>query len=204
MCIDVNCVPAATGQRGVTLIELIVFIIIISVGVVGLVSVTSSLTRDSADPMLRKQMIAIAESLLNEVLHQPFTYCDPDDANFATATSTAGCLGSSQDKDGVAALGSATPASETRYATAPGAQFDNVADYGGASSANGRLHSPIDDITGANPVTGYTAAVAVTRAGTAFGLAKNGDALQVTVTVSHAGQDDFALTGYRFRYAPRN
>ena len=154
--------------------------------------------------MLRKQMLAIAESLLNETLHQPLTYCDPDDANFATATSTAGCLATSQDKDGVAALSSATPSSETRYATAPAAQFDNVADYGGATSANGRLHSPIDDITGGNPVAGYTAAVVVTRAGTAFGLAKNGDALQVTVTVSHAGQDDFSLTGYRFRYAPRN
>lgn len=197
---------AARPERGVTLIELIVFIIIISVGVVGLVSVMGSLTRYSADPMIRKQMVAIAESLLREVLQQPFTYCDPDDANAATAANTTACTGgaaNSQDKGG-AALISASPATETRYA-AP--QFNNVADYGGASSANGRLNSPIDDITANNEMPGYTASVAVERVGVSlFGLpaAEDGAALQVTVTVSRAGQDDLSLTGYRFRYAPRN
>jgi MSHA pilin protein MshD len=35
-----------------------------------------------------------------------------------------------------------------------------------------------------------------------LGLADNTAALSVTVTVSRNGQS-FALTGYRFRYAPR-
>lgn len=187
---------AASAQRGVTLIELIVFIIIISVGVLGLVSVMGGLTRYSADPMVRKQMVAIAESLLREVLQQPFTYCDPDDANATMATSTADCSGgvaNSQDKGG-AALTSASPATETRYA-AP--QFDNVADYGGFTKAD------IDDITVNNPMPGYTASVAVERVGATFGIADDA-ALRVTVTIVHDGQNPFSLTGYRFRYAPRN
>ena len=59
--------------------------------------------RDSLNPMIRKQMTAVAESLLLEILRQPFTYCDPDDPAAISATSTAGCTGgaaNSQDKGG--------------------------------------------------------------------------------------------------------
>ncbi|MBI2306809.1 MAG: prepilin-type N-terminal cleavage/methylation domain-containing protein [Rhodocyclales bacterium] len=190
---------SAGGQRGVTLVELIVFIVVIGVGVAGLLTVTSPIVRDSADPMLRKQMVAVAESLLNEVMQQPFTYCDPDDANYFSATSTAGCAGVSQDKDGAAALTTPTPDAptpETRYGAA-GTQFDNVADYGGFS------RTPIDDVAGGNPMPGYTASVAVARAGADFGLSASA-VLRVTVTVQRPGVDNFSLDGYRFRYAPRN
>ena len=77
----------STVQRGISLIEQIVFIIIISVGVIGLVSVMNPAIRASAAPILTKQLVAIAESLLNEVMHQPFTWCDPDDAAASTAQS---------------------------------------------------------------------------------------------------------------------
>lgn len=187
---------AAGCQRGVTLVELIVFIVVIGVGVAGLLSVSGPIVRDSADPMLRKQMVAVAESLLNEVMQQPFTYCDPDDANYLSATGTADCAGLSQDKNGVAALTTPTPAAETRYGAA-GVQFDNVADYGGFA------RTPIDDVAGGNAMPGYTASVAVARAGVAFGLSGSA-VLQVTVTVQRPGIDTFTLDGYRFRYAPRN
>lgn len=192
-------------QGGVTLIELIVFMIVVSVGVVGLVSVAGPLIRGSADPMLRKQMMAAAETLLNEVLQQPFTLCDPDDPNASTALTTSDCTGgaaNSQDLGG-APLDTPMPATETRYSGAIGQQYDNVADYGGASSANGRLGANLDDATGTFSLQGYTARVDVQRVGAQFGVADDA-ALQVTVTVSHAGQDDFALSGYRFRYAPRS
>ena len=35
------------------------------------------------DPALRRQALAIAESVLDEVQLMPFTFCDPDDANMA-------------------------------------------------------------------------------------------------------------------------
>ncbi len=177
-------------QSGVSLIELIVFIIIVSVGVAGLVSVMNPLIRFSADPMQTKQMAAIAESVLNEVLHQPFTWCDPDDATASTALSHGDCANPQNTT-------SAVPNTESRYGTGPGTAYDNVADYGGFSKVN------IDDAAGGNAMAGYTASVLVVQSGSAFGLADNTAALTVTVTVSRAGADDFSLTGYRFRYAPR-
>lgn len=191
MSIDMN----AFRQRGITLIESIVFIVIVSVGVVGLVSVINPLVRFSADPMQQKQLMAIAESLLTEIMHQPYTWCDPDDATASTATAYTGCA-NSQDKGG-AALTTATPNTETsRAGTGPGTNYDNVADYGNYTKAD------IDDAAGINAMVGYTASVAVSRAGTALGLSDNSAALAVTVTVTRDGQS-FSLTGYRFRYAPR-
>jgi MSHA pilin protein MshD len=176
-------------QRGITLIEQIMFILIVSVGVIGLVSVMNPAIRASADPMRTKQLVAIAESLLNEVLHQPFTWCDPDDAAASTALNYAACA-TPQNAFGP------TPAGETRYAAGPGTAFDNVADYGGFSMAD------INDPSVSNAMAGYTASVAIARTGAALGLADDTAVLSVTVTVTH-GTETFTLTGYRFRYAPR-
>ena len=52
-------------QRGLTLIELIVIIL---VGVAGILSVMNITTRASADPMVRKQSMAFAEAVLEEVM----------------------------------------------------------------------------------------------------------------------------------------
>jgi MSHA pilin protein MshD len=176
-------------QRGSSLIELIAFIIVVSVGVAGLVSVIGPMVRTSADPMVTKQLAAVAESLLNEALHQPYTWCDPDDGAASTALAYADCTNSQNN------LGPA-PAAEVRGGIAAGAGFDNVADYGGFAMNN------VGDAAGNNVMAGYAAAVVVTRAGNAFGLADDTAALSVTVTVTHNGEN-FSLTGYRFRYAPR-
>jgi MSHA pilin protein MshD len=59
-------------QRGFTLIELIIFIVVISAGLAGILSVMNTVVKSSADPMVRKQTIAIAESLLEEILLKEF------------------------------------------------------------------------------------------------------------------------------------
>lgn len=182
-------------QRGVTLVEAIVFMVIVSVGVVGLVSVLGPLVMYSAEPMRQKQLAAIAESLLSEALHQPFTWCDPDDAKASSALSSADCA-NSQDKGG-AALTSTTPAGESRSGSGPGTSFDNVADYGSYKNI-----ADVADAAGNYPMTGYTATIDVARAGTALGAGSDDAALAVTVTVTH-GTESYSLTGYRFRYAPR-
>lgn len=180
-----------SDQAGVTLVEQIVFIIVMSVGVIGLVSVMGAMVQRSADPMRTKQLAAIAESLLSEVLHQPFTWCDPDDANAASALSYAGCAANPQNS-----VTTVPPGVETRGGTLPGAVFDNVADYGGFGM------NDISDAAGGNAMLGYRADVTVVQAGAALGLADNSAALAVTVSVSRDGET-FSLTGYRFRYAPR-
>lgn len=186
-------------QRGVTLIETIIFMIMVSVGVIGLVSVMNPLIRASADPMITKQMVAVAESLLNEVLHQPYTWCDPDDANAATAQAYGGCASNSQN-----ALGP-TPNTETRDGSGgSGEFFDNVRDYAGFAMDN------VADPAGGSVINGYRAEVAIVEAGASFGIAADA-ALAITVTAcrtvtpsaSCAGRESIVLAGYRFRYAPR-
>lgn len=182
------------NQRGVSLVELILFIVIVSLALAGVLGVLNVTTRNSADPLVYKQALSIAESLLEEVALMPFTYCDPDDANAANATAAdaancpaAGGIG------GVENLG--PEAGETRYA-AP--QFDNVNDYHNFTMTAGN----ISDITGtAIPLlAGYSATVTITAPGLVAIAAAN--TLLITVTVT--GPDNIAITleGYRTRYAP--
>ena len=75
------------SQRGLTLIELIVFIVVVSVGLVGILSVFNLTVAHSADPMVQKQMLAIAESTLEEILLKDFA--DPTGA--CTASTAPRC-----------------------------------------------------------------------------------------------------------------
>ncbi len=59
-------------QRGASLIELIIFILIISAALIGILSVMNVTSKYSADPLVHKQAIAIAESLLEEIELQDF------------------------------------------------------------------------------------------------------------------------------------
>jgi MSHA pilin protein MshD len=54
-------------QRGFTLIELIIFIVVVSIGMAGILTVMNTTVKSSADPMVRKQSIAIAEAMLEEI-----------------------------------------------------------------------------------------------------------------------------------------
>jgi MSHA pilin protein MshD len=64
--------------RGFTLVELIIFIVVVSAGMAGILSVMNTTVKSSADPMVRKQAIALAESVLEEVLQKEFD--DPDNS----------------------------------------------------------------------------------------------------------------------------
>ena len=193
--------PKAWHQRGVTLIELVIFIIIISVGVVGLLSVSSSTIMRSADPMVRKQALAIAESLLLEIEQRPFTLCVPGDRNTAATTAVLDATATDVAKcwDAVEAMG--PEAGESRYSSS--APFNNVNDYHGFAMPDVNC-AGICPLGSATPIAGleaYTAAVSVTATGTDLGLADNTAALRITVTVAGNGEN-IALVGYRTRYAP--
>jgi MSHA pilin protein MshD len=191
-------------SRGVTLIELIMFMVIAGVALAGFFAVFSTFVKGSADPQARKQVLAIAESLMDEVSLMPFTYCDPTDANAAIATnSTVGALG------GCATLSESMgpEPGETRYG--PTTQFNNVNDYDTFSMTPGTT-SGIRDLTN-TPVTGlgtYSASISVTQAG--LGPASDGipgdaipaaAALRISITVTGGGAS-VTLEGYRTRYAP--
>lgn len=195
MCTEISRFRA--GQRGISLVEVIIFIVIISVGVAGLMSVMNTTTKYSADPMIRKQAIAVAESLLEEIVLHPFTYCDPNDANALTATHAV--VGPNPTDCATAAEATlAAEAGETRYSNAT--PYDNVNDYSGFSMNAGIY--PVSDGTTLIPgLENYRANVTIAQAGAAYGLAPEA-VLRVDVAVTDANGNVVTLTGYRFRYAP--
>ncbi len=184
---------SGSRQHGASFIEFVIFIVIVSTAVIGILEVMNLSTAHSSDPLIRKQALAIAQSLLEEVELMPFTYCDPDDANAATALSAASCTPGMDQDNGGAALGP-VPASEVRGSTTN--PFDNVADYAGLTLA------PVTDLAG-NTYSGYGATIAITRAGAALLGTSAGAALRITVTVEGPGGTQVVLDGYRTRFAPR-
>jgi MSHA pilin protein MshD len=203
-----RCYAATHSQRGISLIELIMFIVIVSVALAGILLVMNVTTKSSADPLIHKQAIAIAESLLEEVELMPFTLCDPDDVNAASAVVATDCAGLDQNKAG-AALTTPTPATETRYDM--NFPFDNVADYGGCQMNTGTPNgcdssgtNGIVDITKNNiGLAGYKADIAITRKGLAIGLPADDAALLITVTVTGPDNLPVVLEGIRTRYSPK-
>lgn len=59
-------------SRGMTLIEVILFIVIVSVGLAGVLSAFNVATAKSADPMVRKQALTLAEQMMEEILAKEF------------------------------------------------------------------------------------------------------------------------------------
>lgn len=193
MCTEIRTVNRRSwrsgSQAGLSLIELVMFIVIVGIGVAGILSVLNLTAQKSADPMIRKQMLAAAESLLEEVELMPFTYCDPDDPAVLTALNPAGC---------VTAEGTTTiPAGEGRGTATP---FDNVGDYGGTTGT--LTISPLTDVSNSSigMLAGYSATVNV--ATSALGGIAAADSLLITVTVTASTGESLALSGYRTRYAP--
>ena len=193
MCTEIRTVNRRSwrsgSQAGLSLIELVMFIVIVGIGVAGILSVLNLTAQKSADPMIRKQMLAAAESLLEEVELMPFTYCDPDDPAVLTALNPAGC---------VTAEGTTTiPAGEGRGTATP---FDNVGDYGGTTGT--LTISPLTDVSNSpiGMLAGYSATVNVATSAL-VGIAA-ADSLLITVTVTASTGESLALSGYRTRYAP--
>ena len=171
-------------QFGMTLIELIVFIVIVSTALAGVLTVLNITARSSADPMVRKQALTIAESVLEEVMLQPFTWCDPDDLNAATATSYLTCNVAAAAQNAVAAK-----AGEARGTVLP---LDNVFDYNGEA---------INTSIAGGGATLYTANVTVAPAVLNDITLASGGALLITVSVT-GGNETIQLQGYRTRHSP--
>jgi MSHA pilin protein MshD len=184
-------------ERGVTLVELIVFIVIVSTAVAGVLMTLDLSNRSSTDPMIQKQALAVAEALLEEVQLQPFTYCDPDDSQAATAQSaTVGANGCSA-AEAIEGIGPEAPPYGPETRTSSATPFDNVSDYHGFSMGPG-----ITDLEGAAVpgLEAYSATVVVAQQPIGALLAP--DSLLIKVTVTGPANTTVVLQGYRVRYAP--
>lgn len=191
---------------GLSLIEVVVFIVVLAVGFAGILILYNQTTVASVDPVVRKQVLAIATSLMEEIQLRGFTYCDPDDPAVYTANSTGDC-----DPAKIENIGPETfnpPGTETRYSsTAP---FDNVNDYNNFEMPLGNIR----DITG-TLVDGLEAyrvdkiAISPISANELkVDLPDTEDipttnALRIVVTVYGPGGVSVSLQGYRLQYAPK-
>ncbi|WP_029148062.1 prepilin-type N-terminal cleavage/methylation domain-containing protein [Methylophilus sp. 5] len=193
-------IPAGKkNHHGFSLVEMVVFIVIVTTAIAGVIGALAFMSGHSADPLARKQAIAIAESLMQEIQQMPFTFCDPDDPNASTANSAADCSTSQAN------LGGPSPAGESRYsATNP---FDNVADYGGFTMPGGGCTGicRIGSSTALAGLNAYSASVAINQAGGAGAFAGLPAAavLQIVVTVTGPANTTIRLTGFKVRYAPK-
>ena len=184
-------------QRGVTMIELIMFIVIVSVALASIMAVMRITTAGSADPLRRKQALMIAEGLVEEVRSAGFTLCDPSSADFDTQADPTLCA--VRENWGQAAPEPVNPR-----------PFDNVNDYVAqpnvATNAFNNAAGVLLDVTG-QPVgvAGYTATLTVSPATLggigAAGSAANTDVLRIRVSVAFGGDAPVVLDTYRTRYA---
>ncbi|WP_317205626.1 prepilin-type N-terminal cleavage/methylation domain-containing protein [Janthinobacterium sp.] len=185
-------------QRGISMIELIMFMVIIGIAVGGLTMVMSRSVAGSADPLARKQALLIAEALLEEVELAGFSYCDPSDAQAQTAGSAA--VGPLDCQGTVENVGPDN--GETR-------PYDNVNDYVSKFGVAQAAFNSAGVLASVNlsplPTAGYTATLSITPE--TLGQIPSGAAptamevLRITVTVNYAN-DSVVLDGYRTRYAP--
>jgi len=186
-------------QRGVTLIELILFIMIIGIALTAILGVMNVTSRHSADTLRDKQALMIAEGLLEEVQLARFTFCDPASDNVDTAASSSACT---------IPEGWGPEAGNTR-------PYDNINDYVvAANTATAAFNNGgvLADANGrALGVNGYSATVTVTPdtlgpAGIqvgAGGTAADTDMVRIRITVAY-DNSSLSLDGYRARYAPNN
>lgn len=188
------------ANAGFTLVELVVFISIVAVALTGVIIALSYTNKFSADPAVHKQALSIAEGLMQEIQQVPFTYCDPNDANAAVATSFAGCAAYAQS-----ALTGPSPNTESRYNQAN--PLDNVADYGNFTMPDTACPG-ICRVGDATPITGlsaYRASVALSNVGggAQFPGVPLDAAIQVVITVTGPANTRVVLQGYRVRAVPR-
>jgi MSHA pilin protein MshD len=173
---------ARRAQRGVSLIELVIFIVVIAAGLMGILSAMNLVGSYSSDPAIQRQELALAESLLTEVELQPFTKCDPLGP---PATPGGACL---------IAQGLGPANGETRYSTT--APFNNVGDYNGftMNASNGGILAI--DGTAVGGLAGYSASVQV-QANQSLGALPTASVLLVTVTVGGPDGSLLSISGYR-------
>ena len=158
-------------QLGVSLIEAVLFIVIVSVALVVVLKAFDIANQGSADPVLRRQALAIAQSLLDEISAKPFGSAATD----VTADGyTAGPLNSAtranaddiDDYDGY---------DQTGITTLNNAPLTGLESY--------QVHVDVDPITAGE-----------------LGSVPVANAYRITVTVTDPSGAQLLLAGYRANY----
>ena len=186
-------------------------LVIVVLGTVAgaLTTLSGRLASQSAEALKARQAYAVAQALLDEIRAMPFTYCDPNDAQAATATGAfIGVTGCAAQVD---ALG--PELGESRYAAFPN-RYDGVTDYQGFTMPGAGCAAGLCDAAG-NLINGPGSGLAgcalrVTMAAQALpavpALDANGrpQVLRISVVVTCPGMSPLAAEGIRVRHAPNS
>lgn len=204
-------------QRGFTLIETVIFIMVLAVGLTGLVSLSTTVTKDSAAPLIRERTLVIAHGYMDEIISKRWHEntpvgggCIDSDGNLATPgdSCTAYCsvlsdFQCSRSKCNLTAPANCQAANVLAGPLAPeGAEtraiFDDIDDYNG-------IGTPPQDIFG-NPVpgyAGYTVGVVVGAHPGAPGLwngIPSADVRRIAVSVTNPLGETLTLVSYRVNF----
>lgn len=182
-------------QRGISFMELVIFIVIIGIALAGIIGTMNLTTKASAEPLIAKQALMLAEGFMEEVQLARFTFCDGADEKVQDAATPADCTRQE---------GAGPEAGETR-------PFDNVNDYvdsyGVAKEAFKNGAGLLTDAGGqVIALTGYQVWLTISEANLAAAgnpIAPS-DALLVRVSVYYNDKHMVSLDGYRLRYAPNS
>ena len=73
MCVEQRALATRSRrERGFTLPEVLLALVVIGVGLAGVLSAFATVVRGSADPLIHRQMLAIAEEMLEEIQLRPY------------------------------------------------------------------------------------------------------------------------------------
>lgn len=170
--------------RGATLVELVAAIVIIAVALLGLTLVSSAVVGRSAEPMVRLQALAIAESHLEEVMLANF--CDPE---FLT--------GGQRCRDQCVASACSSGCAGGALREASRALYDDVCDYDGLAT------SGVADRTGAAiaGLEAYDVSIAVDDSvslGSPAIAGSQGQVVRIDVRVGHPElEQDITVSTWR-------
>lgn len=193
MCIELPGSPIGKAQwmllprrqSGLSLFELLFFMVIVSIGLAGILSVMDLTTRHSADPLQRKQALAIAEAILEEVQLLPVA----EDS----------CAGLQGEEAMVCRTEQGSGAAASQQRDSADSPFTVVDHYNGLNLEGG---TGGESAAVAIPA-GYHVKVAVAPAslGPDSASVKDDAARLITVTVGYdQGREKMVLQGYRGSY----
>jgi len=157
-------------QKGVTLIELVISMVVLSIMMVAMFEAMGTISRSSADPMLKAQSLSIAQSYMEEI--QSKSFLDPTTGNWCGVSVPTDSSRSSRDR------------------------FDDICDY---QSLGDNTVRDLNNNALAS-LANYQVTVAVTNDATVnleglLGTAE--DAALITITVSSPDNQNIQLSMYR-------
>lgn len=116
-------------QKGISLIELVIFIVILSVALTGITLIYINTTRYSADPMVRIRSIELAQSTLEEILLKAFDHNTPVGGGCVRFATNSKCSATAFPSNPDALVTVLTPAVTTSAEEVSRSTYNDVDDY---------------------------------------------------------------------------